>query len=325
MLSREERNNMKKQKWLSAALAAVFSLSLASGALAAEVDLDYDAATNTASGSSLVSLTAEAATFSVTVPYAIPIHVAATGEVTVGDVTIRNNSGAPVQLDSIHVTPKSPWLLDAWTDYAATPADAKRFCFQINSAAAEADGSMDAAAVLPGPIPAGTAETLPCDARLPARTQAVQDVQIASVLFVVSWCTDTADERYTFHELYDVDGNGQIDADDVDLLQAVIDGTEDASSAQVLTPDYNGDHAVTDADMDVFLSVLDRYDFNVDGSIDDQDVEDFRQYNVGNYTGPLAENIDYDGSGEVNSKDFTTYARIMAGMIFFHADGTMFR
>ena len=314
----------RKYRFLAAALSALCSLSFCSGALATDVELDYDDAAHTASGSSIVTLTSEPAAFSVTVPYAIPVYVAADGEVTVGDVTIRNNGGAPIQLDAVSVTPRSPWVLDAWTDYASAPADTKRFCFQINGAAAEADGSMDAAAVLPGPIPAGTAETLPCDARLPARTTALQDVQIASVLFVVSWYTDTADEHYTFHELYDVDGNGQIDADDVDLLQAVIDGTEDASSAQVLTPDYNGDHAVTDADMDVFLSVLDRYDFNVDGSIDDQDVEDFRQYNVGNYTGPLAENIDYDGSGEVNSKDFTTYARIMAGMIFFHADGSLF-
>ena len=313
----------RKYRFLAAALSALCSLSFCSGALAVDVELNYDDAAHTASGSSIVTLTSEPAAFSVTVPYAIPIYVSADGEVTVGDVTIRNNGGAPIQLDAVSVTPRSPWVLDAWTDYASAPADTKRFCFQINGAAAGTDGSMDAAAVLPGPIPAGTAETLPCDARLPARTTALQDVQIASVLFTVSWYTDAANQRFTFHELYDVDGSGILDVDDIVLLQSVIAGTGDASAARVLSLDYDGDGSVTDADMDILLDILLKYDFNADGSVDDQDKEDFRQYNAGNYTGPVAEDIDYDGSGAVNSKDYTTYVRIMAGMILFAADGTL--
>lgn len=121
---------MKRLLTLFLAAAACFSLSC--GVLAA----DNAAAPEDASARSKVVLTAaEAATFSVTVPSALPMALKSDGSIEVAaNAKIVNNSGAPVVISAIAVNGLNDWsVLDYATDFSTLPRGSKSMSMSINS------------------------------------------------------------------------------------------------------------------------------------------------------------------------------------------------
>lgn len=141
-----------------------------------------------------VTVTREAATFSVTVPTTLPISVDADGNVTTAtDATIINNSGAPVAVTKAELTSQSNWTLAAYSrDILNLPVDTKQFGLQMNignkTVATSNRGTSD---VLSDSLNARIAKGQNCavtyNALFPAQTAAVSDTQIANVVFTVAW------------------------------------------------------------------------------------------------------------------------------------------
>ena len=141
-----------------------------------------------------VTVTREAATFSVTVPSTLPIAVDADGNVTTAtDATIINNSGAPVAVTKVELNSQSNWTLAAYSrDILNLPVDTRQFGLQMNigdkTIATSNSGTSD---VLSDSLNARIAKGQNCavtyDALFPAQTSAVSDIQIANVVFTVGW------------------------------------------------------------------------------------------------------------------------------------------
>lgn len=148
----------------------------------------------TGSASVPVTVTREAATFSVTVPTTLPISVDADGNVTTAtDAAIINNSGAPVAVTKVELTSQNDWTLAAYSrDILNLPVDTKQFGLQMNigdkTAATSSSGTSD---VLSDSLNARIAKGQNCavtyDALFPAQTAAVSNTQIANVVFTVGW------------------------------------------------------------------------------------------------------------------------------------------
>ena len=141
-----------------------------------------------------VTVTREAATFSVTVPTTLPISVDADGNVTTAtDAAIINSSGAPVAVTKVELASLSDWTLAAYSrDILNLPVDTKQFGLQMNignkTVATSSRGTSD---VLSDSLNARIAKGQNCavtyNALFPAQTAAVSDTQIANVVFTVGW------------------------------------------------------------------------------------------------------------------------------------------
>lgn len=141
-----------------------------------------------------VTVAREAATFSVTVPSALPIAVDANGNVTTAtDATIINNSGAPVAVTKVELASLSDWTLAAYSrDILNLPVDAKQFGLQMNigdkTVATSNSGASD---VLSDSLNARIVKGQNCavtyNALFPAQTAAISNTQIANVVFTVGW------------------------------------------------------------------------------------------------------------------------------------------
>lgn len=148
----------------------------------------------TGSASVPVTVTREAATFSVTVPTTLPISVDANGNVTTAtDAAINNNSGAPVAVTKVELASLSDWTLAAYSrDILNLPVDTRQFGLQMNiggkTVATSNSGTSD---ILSDSLNARIAKGQNCavtyNALFPAQTTAVSDTQIANVVFTVSW------------------------------------------------------------------------------------------------------------------------------------------
>lgn len=169
-----------------------FSILMASCLLISNIGvasaIDIDTAGGT--GSVPVKLTAEALTFSVTVPMALPVNVDASGTVTVAtDAKITNNSAGPVKVEGVSVEATSPWTLTEYTDLSGEKVGTKKFGLQIQDTNVSTNGSCAATF---DSIPAKNGATpgsidLTYNAKVAPQKEAVSGVGIASVVFTVGW------------------------------------------------------------------------------------------------------------------------------------------
>lgn len=170
------------KKIISSLLSLSLVLSLfSSSALAADIS------TSGSSGDVPVELTQEATVFSVTVTTVLPVDVDAGGVVTVStNNKIINNSWGPVEVKSVLVEPQNSWVLkDFNTDFTKSKVGAKEFGFQINGENVSADGSCSTDTF--SQIDGGGELNFDYDAIIAAQNIALEDVQIANVVFVIGW------------------------------------------------------------------------------------------------------------------------------------------
>ena len=176
------------KKVLSMGLGLTLLISLAIPVFAAEL--------NTAGGDSSVpvTLTSTAATFSVTVPTALPITVSADGTVTTAnDVKIINNSPGAVKVTNMTISSGEWTEVDYDTiDVAALQTDSHVLAMNINGDKTTGDNAIT---FTPANWPkmdgknAGTTDELPItyDAKLSIQTAENNDVTIATVVFTIGW------------------------------------------------------------------------------------------------------------------------------------------
>jgi hypothetical protein len=172
----------------SSILIVAMALALAIPVFAAEL--------NTAGGDSSVpvTLTTTAATFSVTVPTALPITVSADGTVTTAnDVKIINNSPGAVKVTNMTISSGEWTEVDYDTiDVAALQTDSFVLAMNINGDKTTADNTIT---FTPSNWPAfdgknaGATDELPInyDAKLSIQTAENTDVTIATVVFTIGW------------------------------------------------------------------------------------------------------------------------------------------
>lgn len=121
--------NFNKNKCFAkcAAVAMAVGMMLPTSAMAA----DINAAGST--GSVPVNMTAEAATFSVTVPTALPVNVDAAGVHTAGDaVYITNKSHGPVKVSAVAINGDGGWATANYdSDMTAEKVNAKKIGIEL--------------------------------------------------------------------------------------------------------------------------------------------------------------------------------------------------
>lgn len=181
------------KKVLSTILAVTLLVSLAIPVFATEL--------NMAGGDSSVpvTLTSTAATFSVTVPTALPITVTADGTVTTAnDVKIINNSPGAVKVTNMTISSGEWTEVDYDTiDVAALQTDSYVLAMSINGDKTTGD---DTITFTPANWPkmdgknANTTDELPItyDAKLSIQTAENNDVTIATVVFTIGWDKEIA-------------------------------------------------------------------------------------------------------------------------------------
>lgn len=146
-----------------------------------------------------ITVTREAATFSVTVPTSLPVTVAADGTVTVADnATIENNGSGAVCVKNVKVTASENWALASF-DKSAMLKEApgtKEVGLSITmgsktaatSAAGQSEdiGSYDNTDIT---IAAGNKLKVTYDATIPAQPNGLTQEQAASVIFTIDWAS----------------------------------------------------------------------------------------------------------------------------------------
>lgn len=154
-----------------------------------------DVTTPGGTGSSDVSLTAEAATFSVTVPLKLPIDVNANGVVTASTTAkIINNSAGAVKVTAVTISGVGDWvIIDYTSNVASEKVGAKKIAFSINECTTGIDGTI-AINTTNFPKLDGANETtsdelaLTYTAKVPAQKTAIaESTNIASVVFTIGW------------------------------------------------------------------------------------------------------------------------------------------
>ncbi len=204
------------KKIVSLVLAICMLASLAISASAANT---VDVAAGTGTSSVTLSSTADgsldgdpaATKMSVSVPTVLPIAVGTDGTVsTASDAKIINNSYGAVKVANVSIEAAQGWHLTAFGDKATLArekVDSNKFGFQLSiggGAAAETDNK-DASkqALLTDAIegcymsgvgdPSANTAIITYDAIVTPVSEAVTNVSIASVLFIIAW--DTAEYR----------------------------------------------------------------------------------------------------------------------------------
>lgn len=145
-----------------------------------------------------ITVTREAATFSVTVPTSLPVTVAADGTVTVADnATIENNGSCAVCVTGVALEASENWLLAPFDKSAmlSEAPGAKMVGFSITL------GSKTAATLIKtsgsvffGPydntditIAAGNKLAVTYDATIPAQPNGLAQEQAAKAVFLIDW------------------------------------------------------------------------------------------------------------------------------------------
>ena len=176
----------------------VMSLGIATSTLlganfAAFANITTDGGT----GSAVVELTAEAPTFSVTVPTSLTVDIDGMGNVTVANnAKIVNDSYGAVKVTDVTVIGGDEWTaVDYETDMSKEIVGKKIFGFNINDSATNAGGDFvfDQASF---PVIDGRNDTdsdelaVSYDVKLPAQRDAVAGANIATVTFTIGWYED---------------------------------------------------------------------------------------------------------------------------------------
>ena len=182
---------MKKSRILTGVLSLVMVFSMVIPAFA--VDVDTDGGT----GSVPVELTAEAATFSVTVPTALPINVAADGTVTTAnDAKIINNSHGAVKVTNMTIAGQNSWVVIHYdsANMAAEKVDSKKVAMTINGdKTTGADAITFTESNFPKMDGANAADTdelaITYDAKVPAQATELSNVTVSNVVFTIGWDT----------------------------------------------------------------------------------------------------------------------------------------
>ncbi len=167
----------------------IFSLMTSLAILTSSV-MSAHAAEVTSSGeesSVPVTLTVSQAQFNVTLPTGLPVHVATDGTVTTADnVSIANNSVAPIEVKEVSVETANGWTLDNFaSDFTRKKVGTKEFGMQMQNSNVGANGSYDASAL--GVIGGNSQLPLIYDAKVAAQKNAVSDETMANVVFTVAW------------------------------------------------------------------------------------------------------------------------------------------
>ena len=160
----------------------------------------------TGTGDVPVELTQEASNFSVTVPTVLPVDIAADGTVTVStDNKIINNSYGPIEIREVSVIPQNDWnLVDFETDFKTKEVNLKEFGFQLNDTNVEVSGDCFTTFEV---IPGNSEINFSYDANVATQKHALEDIEIAQVVFVVGW--QNAVQGYNIIPLEDIiDENG---------------------------------------------------------------------------------------------------------------------
>lgn len=146
-----------------------------------------------------ITVTREAATFSVTVPTSLPVTVAADGTVTVADnATIENNGSSAVCVKNVKVTASENWALASF-DKSAMLKEApgtKKVGLSITmgskTAATSAAGQSEDICSYDNTditIAAGNKLKVTYDATIPAQPNGLTQEQAASVIFTIDWAS----------------------------------------------------------------------------------------------------------------------------------------
>jgi len=162
---------------------------------AEELDAGTASVTSEGESSAVVSLSAEAPDFNVTLPLSLMVYVDAEGEVTTADnCKIVNYSAGPIQVKNATVRGIRGWkLVDFTDDLSAERINTLKFGFKLMSSESTDDGMPFSQAdypVLTGADNESTDDemTLIYDATIPGTKTAITDAtQFAEVIFTVDW------------------------------------------------------------------------------------------------------------------------------------------
>lgn len=139
------------------------------------------------SGESKVVTTVAPSIFSVTVPYVLPISVAADGIVSVADnAAITNNSNGPIIVSSAEITGKNGWeIVDSSTDFQTVPVNSKQLTLSMMGEPIDVSGSVDTS--LFRSINGNSSLNISYDADAAVQGDALSNQNVADVLFTVEW------------------------------------------------------------------------------------------------------------------------------------------
>ena len=208
---------MKNTKKISSLILAI--CMLASLAISASAANTVDASGGTGTSSVTLSSTADgsldgdpaATKMSVSVPTVLPVAVGTDGTVsTATDAKIVNNSFGAVKVDSVSIEAAQGWSLAAFGDKATLAkekVDSNKFGFSISlgNGAAQVTDNKNASkqtlleAAVEGCYMSGVGDQtansigIAYDAIVTPVSEAVTNVSIASVLFIIAW--DTVEYR----------------------------------------------------------------------------------------------------------------------------------
>ena len=180
------------RKLMSLALALVMSLALAAPAAAADVGTSGNA------GTVPVTISAEATTFSVTVPTSIPLNVDANAAVTcANNLKIINNSAGPVEVTGISVQ-NSVWSIVSFNGGNRSSLASEKVNSNKLGLALTPDGGTQIATSTTGNqnltlpedqwvIPAGGNLPFECAGIATAVSASASNVEAAKVVFTLAW------------------------------------------------------------------------------------------------------------------------------------------
>lgn len=142
-----------------------------------------------------ISLTAEAATFNVTVPTSLPISVAADGTVTTSsNVKIVNNSAGRVRVTGLKITGVDAWEIVNYdnANMANEKVGSTKVAMEINGDKTTADDTITFTAsnfpALNGKgATSGKELPITYHAKVPAQSSAKTDISVANVTFTIGW------------------------------------------------------------------------------------------------------------------------------------------
>ena len=180
------------RKLMSLALALVLSLALAAPAAAADVGTSGNA------GTVPVTISAEATTFSVTVPTSIPLNVDANAAVTcANNLKIINNSAGPVEVTGISVQ-NSAWSIVSFNGGNRSSLASEKVNSNKLGIALTPNGGTQIATSVTGNqnltlpedqwvIPAGGNLPFECAGIATAVSASASNVEAAKVVFTLAW------------------------------------------------------------------------------------------------------------------------------------------
>ena len=181
-----------KKKVLSGLMAAAMLASMSTAAFAEEITTAGEG------GTTPVTLTTEAAVFSVTVPTVLPIHVDKDGNVTCaqdGVAKIVNNSHGSVEVTNIEIFGKNGWETANYdtVDMTKVQVGTKLLAFMVNGEKTTgADTNTFTASNHDVSNGANAADDLDemvitYDAIVAPQAAALTDAEVANVVFTIGW------------------------------------------------------------------------------------------------------------------------------------------